>query len=106
MRHEWDGRDVCPTCWPVARAEYMRQLGKARARPPGPPKPTTEELSGGWSFGDYQIRILAALSAFALGDIERATGLSNATASRVRRGLQVPNPRHWAALARLAQVIS
>lgn len=99
-------RKLCPTCWPVARAEYMRQLGRARAKAVGASKPTTEELSGGWSFEAYQTRILPALTVLLLGEIERATGLSNATCSRVRRGLQVPNPRHWAALARLGQVDS
>jgi CRISPR-associated endonuclease Cas1 len=94
-------RKLCPICWPVVRAEYMRQLGKARAKPPGPAKPTVEQLSGGWTFEQYQTRILPALRPIALPEIERATGLSNATCSRVRRGLQVPNPRHWQALATL-----
>jgi hypothetical protein len=95
-------RKLCPTCWPVVRAEYMRQLGKARAKPPGPAKPTVEQLSGGWTFEQYQTRILPALRPIPLPEMERATGLSNATCSRVRRGLQVPKPRHWAALANLA----
>jgi hypothetical protein len=68
----------------------------------GPPKPTAEELSGGWTFEQYQTQILPALAPFSLPEMERATGLSNATCSRARRGLQVPNPRHWAALATLA----
>jgi hypothetical protein len=50
----------------------------------------------------YQTRILPALRPIRLPEMERATGLSNATCSRVRRGLQIPNPRHWAALANLA----
>jgi CRISPR-associated endonuclease Cas1 len=97
-------RKLCPTCWPVVRADYLRQLGKARAKPPAPAKPTVEQLSGGWTFEQYQSRILPALSPIPLPEMERATGLSNATCSRVRRGLQVPNPRHWAALATLAGV--
>jgi hypothetical protein len=95
-------RKLCPTCWPVVRADYLRQLGKARTKPPAPAKPTAEQLSGGWTFEQYQTRILPALRPIALPDMERATGLSNATCSRVRRGLQVPNPQHWAALATLA----
>jgi hypothetical protein len=82
----------------------MRQLGNARAKPPGPAKPSVEQLSGGWTFEQYQTRILPALRPIPLPEIERATGLSNATCSRVRRGLQIPNPRHWAALAALAGV--
>jgi hypothetical protein len=80
----------------------MRQLGKARAKPSAPAKPTVEQLSGGWTFEQYQTRILPALHQIPLPEMQRATGLSNATCSRVRRGLQVPNPRHWAALATLA----
>jgi CRISPR-associated endonuclease Cas1 len=97
-------RKLCPTCWPVVRADYLRQLGKARAKPPAPAKPTVEKVSGGWTFEQYQTQILPALAPFSLPEMERATGLSNATCSRVRRGLQVPNPRHWAALADLAGV--
>jgi hypothetical protein len=96
-------RKLCPTCWPIARADYMRQLAKAKAKP-APAKPTVEQLSGGWTFEQYQTRILPALSDIPLPEMERATGLSNATCSRVRRGLQVPNPRHWAALATLAGI--
>jgi CRISPR-associated endonuclease Cas1 len=33
-------RKLCPTCWPVVRADYLRQLGKAGAKPTGPAKPT------------------------------------------------------------------
>jgi CRISPR associated protein Cas1 len=95
-------RKLCPTCWPVVRADYLRQLGKAGAKPAGPAKPTVEQLSGGWTFELYQTRILPALRPISLPEMERATGLSNATCSRVRRGLQVRNPRHWAALATLA----
>jgi hypothetical protein len=79
----------------------MRQLGKARANPPGPAKPTIEQLSGGWTLERYQTEILPGLARIPLPDMERVTGLSNATCSRVRRGLQIPNPRHWAALAAL-----
>jgi CRISPR-associated endonuclease Cas1 len=94
-------RKLCAACWPVMRAEYMRQLGTARAKPAVPGKRTDEELSGGWTLQQYQTKILPALADVPLPVIERATGLSNATCSRLRRGLQVPNPRHWAALVRL-----
>ena len=94
-------RKLCPTCWPVQRQEYMRQLGKARAKPHDP-KPSVEELSGGWTLQRYQQEILPGLADLNLPEIERSTGLSNAACSRLRRGLQMPNPRHWAALATLA----
>jgi len=97
-------RKLCPTCWPVQRREYMRQLGKARAAEPIPQKPTVEELSGGWTLQQYQDEILPGLAGLQLPVIERATGLSNATCSRLTRGLQLPNPKHWRALAALAVV--
>ena len=79
----------------------MRQLGLGRARPRDP-KPTVEEISGGITMEQYQTEILPRLAHVPLPEIERVTGLSNATCSRLTRGLQVPNPRHWAALAALA----
>jgi CRISPR-associated endonuclease Cas1 len=96
-------RKLCPSCWPVQRQEYMRQLGKARAKPHDP-EPSVEELSGGWSLQRYRQEILPGLADLPLPEIERSTGLSNATCSRLRRGLQIPNPRHWAALATLAEI--
>jgi len=97
-------RRLCPTCWPVQRREYMSQLGKSRAQAKATleAKPTVEELSGGWTLEQYQHEILPGLAGIPLPDIERATGLSNATCSRLTRGLQVPNPKHWPALAGLS----
>jgi hypothetical protein len=92
-------RKLCTICWPVARTEYMRQLGLAKPRER---KPTIEDVSGGYTLEQYQMQILPCLADVPLPEIERATGLSNGTCSRLRRGLQVPNPRHWATLASLA----
>ena len=94
-------RKLCPTCWPVQRREYMRQLGYARAKSATPAKPTLEELSGGITLERFQSEILPRLAPIPLREIERATGLSNATCSRMTRGLQLPNPKHWATLATL-----
>lgn len=99
-------RKLCPTCWPVQRREYMRQLGKVRAKPPGPAKPTMKELSGGWTLEQYRTDILPRLAEIPLPEIERATGLSNATCSRLRRGLQIPNPKHWENLRELAHPLN
>lgn len=97
-------RKLCPTCWPVSRNAYISQLAKSRANPPGPAKPTAQELSGGCSYEQYQTVILPALAAVSLIDLEKATGLSNGSCCRVRQGKQLPNPRHWAALAAAAGV--
>ena len=84
-------RKLCPTCWHVARNEHMRQLGLARAKPRDP-KPRVEQLSGGITFARYETVILPGLAEVPLPEIERATGLSNSTCSRLRRGLQIPKP--------------
>jgi len=97
-------RKLCPTCWPVQRREYMRQLGEGRRGQAKPSRPSVEELSGGISLGRFQTEILPGLAGLPLPEIERATGLSNATCSRLTRGLQLPNPKHWRALAALAVV--
>jgi len=97
-------RKLCPTCWPVQRREHMRQLGEGRRGQAEPARPSVEELSGGISLGRYQTEILPGLAGLPLPEIERATGLSNATCSRLTRGLQLPNPKHWRALAALAVV--
>jgi ribosomal protein L37E len=99
-------RKLCPTCWPVMRNSYLQQVNGNKTRPPQPVKPSTEELSGGWTLKGYQTEILPGLADVSLRDIERATGLCNSTCSRLKRGIQIPNPKHWAALAQLADLVS
>ena len=94
-------RKLCAICWPIQRQQYMRQLGKARAKPHDP-KRAIEDVSGGYTLEQYQMQILPGLTNVPLPEIEKATGLSNPTCSRLRRGLQVPNPKHWATLAAIA----
>jgi CRISPR-associated endonuclease Cas1 len=96
-------RKLCPTCWPVRRKELMRQLGVARRGPARPGKPSTVQLSGGITFEEYRTQVLPGLVSIPLPVIERATGLSNSSCSLIRRGLQVPNPRHWLNLAELSR---
>jgi CRISPR-associated endonuclease Cas1 len=97
-------RKLCPTCWPVMRNSYLKQVNATRTKQEQPAKPTPAELSGGWTLQHYQERILPGLADLSLLDIEKATGLSNPTCSRLKRGLQIPNPKHWNALATLAGV--
>ncbi len=97
-------RKLCPSCWSVTRNSYLAQYRDAQRQPAQPAPPTVEELSGGWSFTDYQTKILPRLAHVPLPDMQRATGLSNGGCSRIRRGLQIPNPKHWAALAALADL--
>jgi hypothetical protein len=78
----------------------MRQLGQARAKPKLA-KPTTETLSRGITPQQFQQEILPRLFGIPLSEMERATGLSNASCSRIVRGLQIPHPWHWPALSAL-----
>jgi hypothetical protein len=97
-------RKLCPTCWPVMRNSYLQQVNATRTKREQPAKPTPEELSGGWTLQHYQERILPGLADISLLAIEKATGLSDPTCSRLKRGRQIPNPKHWNALATLAGV--
>ncbi len=45
--------------------------------------------------------VLPALREVSLTDMQQATGLSNSSCSRIRRGLMTPHPRHWEALRML-----
>ena len=47
----------------------------------------------------YVRDVVPRLAAVKLSDLMRATGLTNASCSLIRRGLAIPHPRHWAALA-------
>ncbi len=49
----------------------------------------------------FKREIAPKLDAFTLAEIAEATGLSLAACSRIRRGTQVPHPRHWDALGKL-----
>lgn len=47
--------------------------------------------------GVFQTEILPAIQDISLNQIAAATGLSVDYCSKIRRGLRVPHPRHWAA---------
>lgn len=51
----------------------------------------------------YVRDVVPALKAFKLRQLMAATGLTNASCSKIRRGLTTPHARHWGALARLAR---
>ena len=52
----------------------------------------------------YSQQIAPRLSALSLIEIAGALGVSTSSASKFRRGLRVPAPRHWAALAGLVSI--
>ncbi|MDP9363102.1 MAG: hypothetical protein M3Q10_02520 [Chloroflexota bacterium] len=51
---------------------------------------------------DFTRDVLPRLQGVQLSALMQATGLSVRYCSLIRRGLKVPHPRHWAALARLS----
>lgn len=48
-------------------------------------------------------QILPTLQSVPLSDMAEATGLSLGYCSFIRRGLKVPHPRHWSALAAMVK---
>lgn len=50
----------------------------------------------------FERDILPALQSVPVRAMARATGLTRAYCSMIRRGVYVPHPRHWEVLKRLA----
>jgi hypothetical protein len=124
-------RQYCTACWTVTRTALNDQRIQATrtaiaiARAEGrDPSQTVEarakrheslvaakaaerewEVGGGYSaITEQQLyeQVLPGLKDIPLSKIERATGLSNSSCSRIRRGNMTPHPRHWDALAMLS----
>jgi len=125
------GRQLCTACWPATRNAHaeLRNTASRAARAAAitagnDPSQTTAARSkrrhsllaakaaeAAWASSgatcpvtEQQLRegVLPALREMPLTDMQRATGLSNSSCSRIRRGLMTPHPRHWGALAELA----
>jgi hypothetical protein len=61
--------------------------------------PVYNAVGGALAYGFITLLAhLPGLPDLTLSQITRALGVSDAAASRMRRGLLVPHPRHWAAL--------
>ena len=56
---------------------------------------------GGMTRAQYLREVLPRLAEVPLHALMKATGLTNASCSTLRRGLTVPHPRHWGRLQRL-----
>jgi CRISPR-associated protein Cas1 len=113
-------RVYCSRCWPSHREEAGRR-GSARARE-ALDNPEVRRLKGaaisggrvaardariraaGWQPEDWEERIRPGLRARGVtaAQVREATGVSLNTAYRALQGRQVPNARHWSALASLA----
>jgi CRISPR-associated endonuclease Cas1 len=126
-------RQYCTACWTVTRAALNDQriqasrtaIAAARADGRDPSQTvearvkrhesllTAKAAEREWDAGgthpvitEQQLyeEVLPRLADVPLSKIERATGLSNSSCSRIRSGRMTPHPRHWDALARLAEV--
>jgi len=97
-RMRTEGRD------PMGRAESRRKVGDANARRAREAaewermheKPDTEEFAR---------EILPLLADVTLTQMERATGLSKRSCSRIKHGW-VPHPMHWSALLEIGGVVT
>jgi CRISPR-associated endonuclease Cas1 len=127
-------RQYCTACWSVTRAALQEQraqssyavLAQARAEGRDPTQSAEaqakrrESLVAAkaaereWDAGggrpaitEQQLyeEVLPRLAEVPLSKIERATGLSNSSCSRIRSGRMTPHPRHWDALARLTEAV-
>jgi CRISPR-associated endonuclease Cas1 len=103
-------RRYCPDCWPAHRSA-ARDLATERARQaltePAARRRRGQAISTGKSEArasrlaaaslteDDWHRILDRLQAVAVPVIAARTGLSYSSASAIRRGVRVPDPRHW-----------
>jgi CRISPR-associated endonuclease Cas1 len=110
-------RNYCPKCWPAHRQDNgLAGSEAARAQLTSPEarilkgetvrngKATAKASRAadiGWNAGAWDSSIAPKLSGFTTRQIAEATGLSIPYANRIRRGTQVPDPRHWQAIADL-----
>jgi CRISPR-associated endonuclease Cas1 len=110
-------RTYCPECWPAHRKDNgLAGSAAARARLTDP---EARSLKGetvrngklaakaaraanlGWSDDAWDSAIAPRLDDLTTRQIAEATGLSIPYANRIRRGVQVPDPSHWQAIAEL-----
>lgn len=122
------GRKYCTSCWPVHRNALFAATGARtldRRRQSGTDTShaleardrrhksllVTKAAEAAWAASEsvpslteqrLHQEVIPGLANVTLRQIQEVTGLSNASASRIRRGLMTPHPRHWEKLDRLA----
>jgi hypothetical protein len=89
-----------PTQTPDARARRSRALVAERALRDAWDAEHAGETHDAYAFGR---EVLPGLADVSLGAIAVATGMSVSAASRIRRGMLQPHPRHWDALRALVR---
>lgn len=123
---------LCETCWPVSRnATLANRNAKAAAKrtalaaagkdPSNTPEARAKRREAliaeraaraAWEAANpdfiadrevYRTEIASGIATASVRRIAQATGLSSSAASKIRRGLLMPHPRHWDALSRIEQ---
>lgn len=109
-------RKFCPDCWPAhqaragvqgsgrAREQLTEESGRARrGQQISDGKRSAAERRAaelGYQPDYYETTLSKQVKRLTLAEIMAATGLSQATASRIRRGISTPRPELWESLAK------
>lgn len=128
-------RQLCSACWSVTRSVLASQRAQAgvaviaaaraaghdpTATPQARAKKSatlvrTKAAEAAWTAtgsapavteAELHERVLPALAGVPLSAIQEATGLSNASCSRIRSRQLTPHPRHWDALDAVASMVA
>lgn len=107
-------RRYCATCWAPRRQDALctatnaataaitdpaSRARKGAAISTGRTAGTARAaIAHGWQPDDWQQLFAANVTSLTLAQIRDATGLSISYASRLKRAVQTPHPRHWAAI--------
>ncbi len=107
----------CPQCWPARRAAGLQKAVSAsraalegehgrsqrgRALSDGKARAGIERIKDhGWEPDAWELRLAPHVGTLTLKQLTSATGLSVSHASRIKRGVQRPHPRHWRVIAEL-----
>jgi CRISPR-associated endonuclease Cas1 len=107
----------CNDCWPARRADGQRaavQAARERLNDEAGRSAWRDAVSSGrtrelaraaralgWEPDDWDRMLAEPCGRLTARAIQTATGLSSSQASRIRRQVATPHPRHWSAIARL-----
>jgi hypothetical protein len=126
-----EGRQYCDDCWPEVQTTQVADFGAAgraklaelRAAGQDPSRggevakkrasalERRQQEQAAWEAAHgaevfnhevFRSEILPGLQGVSLGTLAKVTGLSVQYCGLVRRGLRIPHPRHWNALASVA----
>jgi hypothetical protein len=106
----------CLACWPARRAAGLRAAVAAAAAALVDGEAKTRRgtaiargradgrdqriIDHGWEAVDWERNFAPRVAALSLKELTAATGLSTSHASRIKRGVQIPHPKHWQTIAK------